>query len=146
MNANDTSGVPSAERCALAVPPEEVAAWAVDGEPYDGADLEAHVPTCPACQAVVLRVAPTRQVGERLRAAPDEAAPASVVDRALGRVRAERTAWLLARTLGGALARVGSAALDYATAPARDDRDTAEFPPPLADDLEDTGELPGPDG
>lgn len=139
---NEHTGV--TEPCALRVPPEEVAAWAVDGEPYDPVDLDEHVPGCGACQEVVASVAPTRSLGSRLRAAPDEEAPDALVDRALGRVRAERTAWLLARTLGGALSRVASAALDYATAPPRDDRDTAEFPPPLADGLEDTGELPGP--
>lgn len=126
MSTMQPGGVPP---CDLGVPPEEVAAWALDGEPYAAVDLDVHVPTCAACQATVAQVAPSRGFGERLRASSVDPAPTDVVERALGRVRAERTAWLLARTLGGAFARVASAAVDYAGRPP-DDQDTAEFPPP----------------
>lgn len=47
------------------------------------------------------------------------AAPAVVERRALGRIRVEREVFLIARTLGGALARVAAALPDYLPDPRR---------------------------
>lgn len=138
---NDATG--TERSCPLQVPPEDVAAWAVDGERSAVADLDAHVAGCDACREVAATAAAGRDVGERLRAAPTPAPRTEVVEQAMGRVRAERRAWLLARTLGGAFVRVVAAAADLA-GPAEARRraaaaeDTGELP--LAE--QDTGELP----
>lgn len=65
-----------------------------------------------------------------------DVAPAEVSQRALGRIRLERGSWLPARTLGGALLRVGRAVPDYAglagasAAGEGPDEDTGEWPAP----------------
>jgi hypothetical protein len=130
--------------CPLHVPPEDVAAWTVDGEPSAVADLETHLADCAACRDVAASAAAGRDVGERLRAAPAASAPRTeVVELAMGRVRAERGAWLLARTLGGALARVVAAAADLAgPAEARRRASAAEDTGELPRAEQDTGELP----
>lgn len=131
--SQERSAAPQPPECPLGVPPEEVAAWAVDGEAYGPVDLDTHVPTCAACQEVVASVQPSRSIAERLRdaAAAEVAVPVAVVDRALRQVRMEHGAWLLARTLGGAFVRVAAAVPDYVGGPTAaggpDGEDTAEF-------------------
>ena len=58
------------------------------------------------------------ELASLLRAAAP-AAPPVVERRALGRIRAERDLLLIARTLGGALARVAAALPDYLSDPRR---------------------------
>lgn len=99
--------------CDRRVPPEDVAAFALDGEPADGIDLAAHLPHCPACRSVLASLAPSRQVAELLRAGGDVPAPAAVTQRALSRVRAEARTLMLLRTFAGATARVARALPDY---------------------------------
>lgn len=101
-----------ARGCALELPPEDVAAWAADGEPVTGVDMPAHVATCPACQAVMAAVAGSDEVGVALRRA-GAAAPAAVSQRAAGRIQVERTAGALAAALADAAGRVARAAVDY---------------------------------
>lgn len=106
----ETESLPAA--CPRSVEPEAVEGWVLDGEPHPEVDLAAHVPGCPACQAV-------RDGAERTRvlatALDDDApqAPERVAARALGRVRVESTALLLARTFAGAGARVARALPAY---------------------------------
>jgi len=130
--------------CVAGVPPEDVAAWVLDGEESDVVALVRHVPDCVACRAVVTEASASRGVAETLRSAPSPAAPARVAKRAVGRIRAETTVLTVVRALGGGWLRVVHALTDYTrpTNPARIDRadgmvDTGELP-----ELDDTGELP----
>lgn len=107
--------------CPEHVAPEDVAAWAVDGERHERVDLAAHVPGCAACSAVVAAVAPSSAAATALRAERPPT-PAAVSDRAAGRIRIEATTSLLLQTLGGALERVARAAPDYLRS--RTDRET----------------------
>ena len=58
------------------------------------------------------------ELASLLRAAAPVAPPV-VANRALGRIRVEREVLLIARTLGGALARVAAALPDYLSDPRR---------------------------
>jgi hypothetical protein len=99
-------------RCPEGVDPADAAAWAVDGVPHPTLDLAEHVPTCQACQAAVNEAEQAASAASALRASRPTA-PSAVTARAVGRVRLEATAWLLARTLGGSLARVTRALPSY---------------------------------
>ncbi|MBA2528422.1 MAG: hypothetical protein H0V19_00410, partial [Euzebyales bacterium] len=56
-------------RCTLGLAPEDVAAWAADGEPVCGVDdMEVHVAACDACAAVVASVRPSAELARALRA------------------------------------------------------------------------------
>jgi hypothetical protein len=102
----------SPARCPAGVEPADAAAWALDAEPHPDVDLAAHVPGCAACQAAVAQVTPARATADTLRSARPPA-PAAVTSRAVGRIRFDATTLLLARSLGGALARVAAAVPDY---------------------------------
>lgn len=107
-----TTAGPQPLRCPRGVVPEDAAAWAIDGEPHPDVDLDAHVPVCPVCMGVVAALGPSRVLAETLRGdtAP---APEAVTRRAVGRIRLESDALLLARTVLGAAARVARAVPDY---------------------------------
>lgn len=121
--------------CAVGVPPEDVAAWVLDGEESDVIALVRHVPDCAACRAVVAEASASRGVAETLRSASSPAAPARVAQRAVGRIRTEATLLTIVRALGGGWLRVAQAFADYAS--------PAERPRPgPSDGLPDTGELP----
>ncbi|MBW3665061.1 MAG: hypothetical protein KY469_18355 [Actinobacteria bacterium] len=125
--------------CAAGVPPEDVAAWVLDGEESDVIALVRHVPDCAACRAVVAESSASRGVAETLRSAPSPTAPARVAQRAVGRIRTEATLLTIVRALGGGWLRVVQAFTDYAT--------PADRPHPGPNDgLPDTGELPQLDG
>lgn len=98
--------------CPRGVAPEDAAAWAMDGVAHDDIDLDAHVPVCPACMAVVTGLASSDRVADALREAAVPA-PESLTRRAVGRIRLERDALLLARTVLGAAARVARAVPGY---------------------------------
>lgn len=108
-----TRGTVSGPTCPAGVPPEDVAAFVLDGEPSDVVDLAAHVPTCPTCTDVVRTLpAPAAWQGAWAAARREVVAPAAVADRALARVRAERRALAVAATLGAGWGRVLRAGLD----------------------------------
>lgn len=121
------ASTPVTEACAEGVPPEDVAAWALDGADYPRVELSEHVPTCPACSGVLASLERAAVMGRTLRGAGDAGPPPTVIERALGRVRAERTATLLLGTVGGAFLRVAAALGDLAAR--RPVEDTAELPP-----------------
>lgn len=128
------ASTPVAGACPEGVPPEDVAAWALDGADYPRLDLAGHAPTCPACRGVVASLERASAMGRTLRGAGDAGPPATVIEQALGRVRAERTATLLLGTIGGAFLRVAAALPELAAR--RPDEDTAELPrvrPPAPD-------------
>jgi hypothetical protein len=125
---------PASGACSEGVPPEDVAAWALDGADYPKVDLSEHVPTCPACRGVVGSLERVSAVGRTLRGAGDAGPPATVIEQALGRVRVERTATLLLGTVGEAFLRVAAALPDLAVRGSEED--TAELPrvrPPASD-------------
>lgn len=133
---NDGTGPGGARPvCAAGVPPEDVAAWALDGEESDVTSLTVHVPDCAACRAVVAEVSGSRGVADALRAEP-LTAPPRVAQRAVGRIRTEATMLTILRALGGGWLRVAQALPDYARAPSTSRDDTGEMPA-----LEDTGEF-----
>lgn len=105
---------PVATGCPEGVPPEDVAAWAVDGAAYGPLELATHVPSCPACRAVADSLDRAAGLGDTLRGTGDVRLPEAVVERALGRIRTERAVSLLLGTLGGAFARVAVALPDLA--------------------------------
>jgi hypothetical protein len=117
---------PAARGCPEGVPPEDVAAWAVDGAAYGPLELAEHVPSCPACRGVVASLDRAAGLGDTLRGARDVRLPEAVVERALGRVRAERAVSLLLGTLGGAFARVAASLPDLVARRGAGDREVLE--------------------
>jgi hypothetical protein len=102
--------------CPDGVAPEDVAAWAVDGEPHPDVELAQHVPACAVCRSVIAQVAPAGDVADTLRSvgtAPPDRVAERVAATAVGRIRAERGAVIVFGTFVAALARAARAAPDY---------------------------------